>query len=205
MCCAMQCCVVLCFAMLCYAVLCCAVLCCVVLCCVCCVVLCLISTTVSEYLYFSALSVYQRLQRSGVYGSMLRTQDREKRSSAKTVTLQPNCFRWTVSGWGPNRRRMGWLLAANQVRHSTDTSLSWRQSGPRLHMITTRRARPLCIGCGSRHDLGLGLRSSWLSCGCDFFISFVSDLSYLPSPVRISGYVVWVRAMWQKGRSFRSA
>jgi len=61
-------------------------------------------------------------------------------------------WRYTLKGWrldlerlGPIRRRMGWALAANQVSRNTDTSLSWRQSGPRLHMIIIHRDRQLCV------------------------------------------------------------
>jgi hypothetical protein len=68
------------------------------------------------------------------------TRDHGKRSNAQTVTLKPKSVGRTVSGWGPIRSRMGWVLAANRVRHSTDTVLSC-QSGPRLVTITQHRAR----------------------------------------------------------------
>jgi hypothetical protein len=90
----------------------------------------------------------------------LRTRGHGKRSYAQNVTLKPNSVGRTLSGWGPIHRRMGWVLAANQVRHSIDTVLSC-QSGPKLVMIITQhRVRQLCIWCGSRHDAGLRLRSS---------------------------------------------
>jgi hypothetical protein len=52
--------------------------------------------------------------------------------NGKTKTVP----RGTFSGWGPIRRRMGWVLAANRVRHSIGAVLSC-QSGPRLIMIIT--------------------------------------------------------------------
>jgi hypothetical protein len=66
----------------------------------------------------------------------LRIRDHGKRSYAQNVTLKPNSVGWTVSVWGPIRRRMNWVLVANRVRHSIGTVLSC-QSGPRLVMIIT--------------------------------------------------------------------
>jgi hypothetical protein len=128
------------------------------------------TATASKCLWYSVVPSCRQLQHSGGTSSRRRTQDQSERINAQTVTLQSKSAGWTFSGWGPIRCRMGWVLAANQVRHSTDTSLSWCQSGPRLAMITTSRARQLCIWCGSRHDSGRRLRSSWQPCGCDFFI-----------------------------------
>jgi len=119
----------------------------------------------SKCLWYSVVPFCQQLQHTGGTNSRRRTQDQSERSNAQTVTLQSKSVGWTFSGWGPIRRRMGWVLVANQVRHSTDTSLSWCQSGPRLAMITTSRARQLCIWCGSRYDSGRRLRSGWHPCG----------------------------------------
>ena len=101
---------------------------------------------------------------AGTDRSTIRTRDQVKRSGAQTVTLK-DAKQCRLNLWrlGPIRRRMGWVLAANQVRHSW----SWRQSGPRLLMIPTSRARQLCMWCGSRHDrakvkVGLATLRMWL-------------------------------------------
>ena len=171
---AVQCCVVLCHAVLCCAMPCCAVLCCAVLCHAvqCCVVLC---CAWYERHWVSICSSVLRQSVEGRHSPVSTAAGYQPRTEWKGAARKPyrynqNSVGWTFSGWGPIRRRMGWVLAANQVGHSTDTSLSWRQPGPRLHMIITRRARQLCIWCGSRHDLGLSLRSSWQPCGCEFFL-----------------------------------
>jgi hypothetical protein len=135
-----------------------------------CACVCVRATAMSsKCLWYSVVPFCQQLQHTGGTSSRRQTQDQSERSNAQTVTLQPKSVGWTFSGWGPIRRRMGWVLVANQVRHSTDTSLSWCQSGPRLAMITTSRARQLCIWCGNRHDSGPRNRSSWQPCECEFF------------------------------------
>ncbi|KDR12226.1 hypothetical protein L798_13833 [Zootermopsis nevadensis] len=74
----------------------------------------------------------------------LRTRDHGKRSNAQTVKLrEKTSVGRTPSGRGPIRWRMGWVLAADLVRHSIGTVLS-EQPGPRLPTITTSvRARQL--------------------------------------------------------------
>ena len=92
-------------------------------CCDMCVFVCVRATaTASKCLWYSFVPFCQQLQHSGGTNSRRRTQDQSERSNAQTVTLQSKSVGWTFSGWGPIRRRMGWVLAANQVRHSTDTA-----------------------------------------------------------------------------------
>jgi hypothetical protein len=52
-----------------------------------------------------------------VPGNMEQEQRANRNVKTKRVSAEPLEI-------GPIRRRMGWVLAANQVRHSTDTSLS---------------------------------------------------------------------------------
>ena len=87
------------------------------------VVMCVCATaTASNCLWYNVVPFCQQLQHSGGTSGRRRTQDQSERSNAQTVTLQSKSVGWTFSGWGPIRWSIGWVLAANRVRHSTDTA-----------------------------------------------------------------------------------
>ena len=113
----------LCCAVLCCAVLCCAVLFCTVLCCA--VLYCAVpdindSERVSVVQFCARLSTSARLWCQQQQATNTGPSEKEHRANrnvtTKTVSVEP------LAVEGPIRRRMGWVLAANQVRHSTDTA-----------------------------------------------------------------------------------
>jgi len=79
---------------------------------------------------------------------------RANRNVTEPVSAEPLAI-------GPIYRTMGWVLAANQVRHSTDTVYRDVSPAPGWSWYQPSCVRQLCIWCGSRHDLGSKLRSSW--------------------------------------------
>jgi hypothetical protein len=127
----------------------------------------------------------------------IRTQDQVKRRSAQTVTLQTQ----TVSAeplavrTHPQEDGLGTGSKSGTPQHRH--SLSWRQCGSRLVMITASCARQLCIWCGSRHDSGPRLRSSWQPCECEFFFCYLVCKFCPPCPPR---YVPKLGSLNRTGR-----
>jgi hypothetical protein len=69
---------------------------------------------------------------------------------------------WTFNNWGPICRRMGWVLAANQVRHSINMLMS-------CHVMSVQPK--------AGHDSGHRLWSSWQLCICDYFSLLVCKVT----------------------------
>jgi hypothetical protein len=99
----------------------------------------------------------------------LRTEDHCRRSSAQTVSLRPKqCRAEPLAFEGPSAG--GWDGYSQQIRYAIAPTRSYHIGPvPGWYGNQQHRARQLCIWCGSRHDSGLSLRSSWTPCGRDFF------------------------------------
>jgi hypothetical protein len=113
----------------------------------------------------------------------LRSRNHDRRSSAQTVKLKPKqCRAEPLAFEDPPAG--GWDGYLRYIRYAiTRRGLIIMSVRPQAD-VHDNRARQLCICCGSRHDSGLRLRSSWTL--CVFYIFFYYLVSCCPPalPVR---------------------
>jgi hypothetical protein len=86
--------------------------------------------------------------------------------------------------WGPIRRRMGWVLAANRVRRSIGTVLPG-QSGPRLIMVSSTVPGNSVFDAVAARTQGLG--EGWVGHPVQIMIFLLLFCKVLPSPLCAPG------------------